>query len=72
MKTSAFLAVLTLVVSAHAYETKISKGQLSPTLDAMLEKAPTFQAKIISVLSMRLTFIYQMNSTMKAKPTVVR
>jgi hypothetical protein len=42
---------------AHAYEAKISKGQLSPTLDAMLEKAPTFQAKIISVLSMRLTFI---------------
>ncbi len=39
MKTAVFLAALTLMGSAQAYEAQISRGKHPATLDAMLEKA---------------------------------
>lgn len=39
MKKTAFLATLTFMSAAFGYEAKITKGQSSPTIQAMLEKA---------------------------------
>jgi hypothetical protein len=39
MKKTVLLATLGLLSQAHAYEAKITKGQLEPSLDKLLEKA---------------------------------
>ncbi len=41
MKKTLLLATISLISSAYAYEAKITKGTMSPDLDALLEKART-------------------------------
>ena len=39
MKTTLLLATLSLLPNAYAYEAQLTKGQLTPSLEALLEKA---------------------------------
>lgn len=83
MKTTAFLAVLSIMGSAHAYEAKVTKGQLAATLDSMLEKARTetgaaFEKDNFTLIEERelatskFTMYVQTNSMIPVAKTAVR
>src|SRR5665647_107395 len=83
MKKIAFLATLAFVSSAYSYEAKLTKGQLSAELSAMVEKANTdtgltFNASDFLKIEERdlATSKYQMyvqtNSMIPVKQTAIR
>jgi hypothetical protein len=83
MKTTAFIAALSLMSFAHAYEAKITKGQLQANLESMLTKASTdtgttFEKDNFTLIEQRdlatskFTMYVQTNSMIPVAKTAVR
>lgn len=83
MKSFVFLAALALMGSAHAYEASVTKGQMAPELDSLLEKANaetgvTFEKSDFELIEVRnlatskYTMYVQANSMVPVAKTAIR